>query len=498
MSHIQNTFMLLAPELVLFGWIMLVMMFDLFVQQKSSALRLIAMLGLITSALFSLRLQSETELASLHLAEQFASVVTVDRLALFLKTIILSLAAATLWFCDDAFEEKNPNPAEFYLLVMLASLGGCLCVSSQELITFFLAFELLSLPLYALTAYRRYQSKSAEAGLKYFLMGALSSAIMLFGMSWVFGSTGSTQLAQVVEVFQSQTSANHGLLLGLILIFVGLAFKVAAAPFHNWAPDAYSGAPTIVASFLSTAPKAAIVGFTIRLYWCQMGVTNQFYQLPMDWIVLFSILSLLSMFLGNLSALPQQDCKRILAYSGIAQIGYLFLGLTSCSKAFGAGSLGLGSTLFYLAGYVVANFLAWTSLALACKDRPDCTLKSLNGLWKRSPLLAFCLAISLMSLAGVPPLVGFAGKFGLFVSIYQAKLPFLMVFGVINSVIALFYYFKILKAAFFSDIAAPEGTIALNVPIRFGLQLFCFLIVVLGLSPSLLNTCQSIAISVLP
>jgi NADH-quinone oxidoreductase subunit N len=497
MSNIYQTLILLAPELVLFGWILLVMMLDLFANQKSSALRLIAMLGLITSALFTLRLQSETELGTLHLAEQFASVITVDRLALFLKTMMLSLAAATLWFCDDAFEEKNRNPAEFYLLVMLASLGGCLCVSSQELITFFLSFELLSLPLYVLTAYRRYQSKSSEAGLKYFLMGALSSAIMLFGMSWVLGSTGSTQLAQIVEVFQSQNSPSHGLLLGLILISVGLAFKVAAAPFHNWSPDAYSGAPTIVAAFLSTAPKAAIVGFTIRLYWCQLGVTNQFYQLPMDWIVLFSILSLLSMFIGNLSALPQTDCKRILAYSGVAQIGYLFLGLTSCSKAFGAGSLGLGSTLFYLAGYVIANFLAWTTLALACKDRGDCSLNSLAGLWKRSPLLAFCLAISLMSLAGVPPLVGFAGKFGLFVSIYQAKLPFLMVFGIINSVIALYYYFKILKAAFFGE-SESSDLIKLDLPIRLGLQILSFLIVVLGLSPNLLNNCQSIAISVLP
>lgn len=490
MSPLQQTLLVLLPEISLLLTIFVTLFFDLFTGMDRRSLRWMSMAGLVLSLMFTLQMQFGLEVQNVRLVEQVASVLIIDKMSLLLKSTVAFLALATLWFSDKALEDEEANNHEFSLLIMFASLGGMLCLSAAEFITFFLSFELLSLPLYCLAAYRRYQSRSAEAGLKYFVMGALSSAIMLFGMSWIFGATGSTQFMQIARAFETQTVPNHAFIVGILMVIVGLAFKVSAAPFHSWAPDVYVGAPTLVSGYLSTAPKAAIVGFILRLCWTQLNISGNF-NLPLDWLVLFAILSLLSMFIGNLTAVPQTDCKRILAYSGIAQIGYVLLGVVSCSTAYGAGALAFGATLYYVIGYTVANLLAWVSLALALKDQPQTNIDNLSGLVHRSPLLATCLVFSLMSLAGVPPLAGFVGKFGIFLSIYQAKLPFLVIFGIINSVISLYYYFRMLKSVFFGSTQAPA--IELSGSHRALLQLMCIGVFALGLWPGLLNLCQSIA-----
>jgi NADH-quinone oxidoreductase subunit N len=327
-----------------------------------------------------------------------------------IKAVILLLATLSVAFAHSSFREAEQNAGEFYALILFSTLGALLCVSSQDLLMFFVAFELLSLPLYMLCAFRRYHSPSAEAGLKYFINGALSSAILLYGISWLYGSLGTTHLPTIALRYAELEHAPAGLYLGCLMILAGLAFKVAAAPFHNWAPDVYSGAPPAVSVFLSTAPKVAMVGFIVRLFWGFLDGSGLYFQLGTDWVFIFVILSVVSMFVGNLSALPQTDVRKILAYSGIAQIGYLFLGLAACSQANPHPDKALAAVLFYVTVYGISNLGAWAVLTVVGRERENLDLNSLKGLHQRSPMLAACLALCLMSLAGVPPLSGIYGQ----------------------------------------------------------------------------------------
>ena len=499
MDTLVHTLILLSPELLVIITAFLVLATDLFARDTHKNIQACSVFGLFSAMVASIMLQFQPNvldpsvLASIQ--ENVSRVLALDGMAFYLKTLVLFLSLLACLLTYKSFDEEARHPGEFYCLILFATLGQLIAVSSRELVTFFIAFELVSLPLYMLAGFRRYDSRSSEAGIKYFLTGAMSSAIMLFGMSWVYGSLGTTEFVQMGGKIANLHSAPHATLVGLIMIAIGLSYKVSAAPFHNWAPDVYSGAPTVVVSYLSTAPKAAMVGVLLRLFWGSLNVGSTTFAFSADWVLIFAILSLLSMFVGNLSALAQTDVKRMLAYSGVGQIGYLFLGLASCSIQFGAGYQGAGATLFYAAAYTISNFLAWAAVYLACYSAPDCNIERFNGLAKRSPLVAAALLIGFMSLAGVPPLVGFVGKFSLFRAIYEARLPFLVVFGILNSVISLYYYFKVLRAAYFVETDASP--LFLTISQRVVLQLTLGLVILLGLWPGLLEYSLGIARAVI-
>jgi len=404
-------------------------------------------------------------------------VLVVDPMALFFQGIIVVLTLLAVLLSHRSFQEEGRHSAEYYALLLFVAVGEMLAVSSIELLTFFVAFELLSLPLYMLAAFRRYNSRSAEAGLKYFLTGALASALMLYGFSFVYGTLGTTQFAEFSHRIPAEGS--HALLLGLLLVLAGMAFKVAAAPFHNWAPDVYEGAPPAVVAYMSSAPKAAMTAVLLRFFWMSLDAPGN-YLFPQDWGIIFSVLAMLSMTIGNLAALNQTSVPRLLAYSGIAHIGYLLLGIASCSSQQG-GKVGFAACMYYAAAYVFANLAAWGVLVVMQQNGRTLDIQGFKGLAHASPLLALVLMISLMSLAGVPPLAGFVGKFYVFRVAYDAGMPLVVLIAIVNSVISLFYYFRVLRAAYFSD--APEGPVSLTFRQRLVLQGCLLTVVVIGLWP---------------
>lgn len=487
-SHLLVQF---TPEVAVLVTIVWVILSDLFLSRHPSGLWRQCFLGLAAATMGAAFLcQVSTPTADLPLP--IGRVLIVSQLTSTLKFVVLLLSTLAVVFSYKSFEETERHAGEYYALILFSTLGGLLCISSQDLALFFISFELLSLPLYMLCGFRRYNSASAEAGLKYFVNGALSSALMLYGISWIYGSMGSTHLPTILANYHAMEGAPQGFLLGCLLVLSGLAFKVAVAPFHAWAPDVYTGAPPAVSTFLASAPKVTMIGFVIRLFWQYLDVPGGAFNLPVDWVFLFAVLSAGSMFVGNLSALPQTDVRKIFAYSGIAQMGYLFLGLAACNNPHREQSL--AAVIFYTGVYGLSNLGAWAVLAVLARSQDRFDLDSLRGLHQRNPVLAACLALCLMSLAGVPPLSGFMGKFYLFRAIYESGLPFLVVLGILNSVISLFYYFKVLKAAYFVE--AEEGASAgptLPMAQQLAFQLCLWSNVVLGLWPGVIAEVERVA-----
>ena len=488
------TFQQMTPEAAVLLTLVWVIISDLFLPPNPRRLwnqAFVGLSGATIAALLLYRLPTPAQ----QLVPSIQGVFLASTLTSGLKSLVLLLATLSVAFSLRSFAEAERHAGEYYALILFSTLGALLCISSQDLLMFFVSFELLSLPLYMLCGFRRYDSLSAEAGLKYFVNGALSSALLLYGISLLYGSLGSTHLPTLAERYSQLEHASAGLYVGCLMILAGLAFKVAAAPFHNWSPDVYTGAPPAVSTFLSTAPKVAMVGFIVRLFWGYLDGSGAYFEFSRDWVFIFTILSVISMFVGNLSALPQRDVRKILAYSGIAQIGYLFMGLVAlCSHSNPHPDKALSALLFYLTVYALSNLGAWAVVTVVARESERVDLDSLRGLHRRSPVLAACLALCLMSLAGVPPLSGFTGKFYLFRAIYESKLPFLVVLGILNSVISLFYYFKVLKAAYFVEAEEGGPTFPVLPAVQhLAVQVCLWSNVVLGLWPGLIREVDRVA-----
>lgn len=335
------------------------------------------------------------------------------------------------------------DKGEYYLLLIVAVFGMNLMALSADLIMLYLAVETASLALYMLVGFLR-ENKSAEAGFKYFLFGAAASAVMLYGFSLLYGFTGQTNLYTIGAALLAGNLPLPALTGAAILILIGLGFKVAAVPFHFWAPDVYEGAPTPVTAFISVASKAAGFAVLARLMLAVFPVVQ------VHWVSLVMALSILTMTLGNLLAVPQKNIKRLLAYSSIAQAGYALIGLVIISPA------GLAATIFYLAMYTATNLVAFGVIILVTQAAGSDDISAFAGLSRRSPALALVLLVALLSLAGIPPLAGFMGKFLVFVAAVQRGVVVLAVIGVLNSIIGLYYYLNIVKAVYLYP-PAPES-----------------------------------------
>lgn len=478
-----------SPEAALVVTLAFLLLSDLFLGTNPRRLWTLALIGLGGASIAAIDLAvTSVKHGCGPLPESLSHTFACSGLIALIKAGLLLLALLSVAFSHRSLPDGNRDAAEYYMLLLFATLGATLTVSSQDLLMFFISFELLSLPLYILCGFRRYDSASAEAGLKYFINGALSSALLLYGISMIYGAVGSTHLPTIAEHCAALPGLSAALLLGSLLLLVGVGFKVSAAPFHNWAPDVYSGAPPVVSIFLATVPKVAMVAFGLRLFWTYLASQGvYFFHLQTDWALIFSILSVLSMFVGNLSALPQTDVRKIFAYSGVAQIGYIFMGLAACSSWNPHPERGISAVLFYSLVYALSNLGAWGVLTLAGRETRRYDLTSLRGLSQRQPLLGACLALCLMSLAGVPPLSGFVGKFYLFRAIYESQAPALVVFGILNSVISLFYYFKVLKAAYFVEPGEDGFPSALHPVQRLAVQVCLWSNLVIGLWPGLMQ-----------
>lgn len=415
-------------------------------------------------------------------------VLVFDTMSAVLSAIAVFLAFLCVGISWGSFEEEQASSAEYYSLLMASTIGAVLVVHVKELLTFFIAFELLSIPLYMLVGFRRYHRKSAEAGLKYFLSGALSTAIFLFGASWIYGGSGSTNYDAIVSGMGQHPQP---VLLGLLMVMAAFAFKLSAAPFHMWAPDTYEGAPIPVAAFLSSVPKVVMLGAAIRLFGSVSSVLEN------ETMILLSTLSVLSILLGNMVALTQKEVTRLAAYSGVAQIGYLLIGLSTLMGALGHANFelanqSLGAMLFYLVIYTVTNVAFWLILLMVSKTRGSTDLDAFNGLAKTSPPLALALLVALFSLAGVPPLAGFVGKLYLFRAALYVQ-PLMAIFGVVGSILSLVYYFGILRRCYFLEPAEDAGPLEVSKSSLGLLWIMLSLTLVGGLYPGFAQVCMRVA-----
>ncbi|MEM6307834.1 MAG: NADH-quinone oxidoreductase subunit NuoN, partial [Pseudomonadota bacterium] len=359
-----------------------------------------------------------------------------DAFARFAKVVILLSAAIVLIISQDYMKQHDILRFEYPILVVLAVVGMMVMVSASDLIVLYMGLELQSLALYVVAALRRDHTQSTEAGLKYFVLGALSSGLLLYGASLVYGFSGTTTFAGIVAA--TSEGSNVGLLVGLVFVLSGLAFKVSAAPFHMWTPDVYEGSPTPITAFFATAPKMAAMALFARV------VHDAFGGVMGDWQQVVAALAVVSMFLGAFAAIGQTDLKRLLAYSSIAHMGFALMGLAA-GTAFGVQAM-----LIYMAIYVTMNICAFSILLTMSRDgRPVSDIASLHRLSEHDPLKAICVLVLMFSLAGVPPLVGFFGKFYVLRAAFDGGLEWLAVAGVIASVIGAFYYIRIVYFMYF-------------------------------------------------
>jgi NADH-quinone oxidoreductase subunit N len=383
-----------------------------------------------------------------HAGPVFDGLLAADLFASFGKAIIFPASAVAIIAAHGWFERGSEHASEYSVLIVFAAVGMSVMVSATSLISLYVGLELNSLASYVLASYLRTDERSAEAGLKYFVLGALASGILLYGISLLYGFTGTTNFTGLAAAF-GREAPSLGLLFGLVFVLAGLAFKISAVPFHMWTPDVYEGAPTPVTTFFASAPKVAGVLLSVRLCIDGLGPATDAWRQ----IVIFAALA--SIFLGAIAAFGQTNIKRLLAYSSINNVGFALIGLAA------AGPQGTSSVLFYMAIYVIMTVGAFLCV-LWMRDETGAQVESivsLSGLSQRQPALAAALAIFMFSLAGVPPLFGFWPKLLVFNAAVHAGYVALAVAGILGAVIGAYYYLKIVKVMYMDDPAAPYGRV---------------------------------------
>lgn len=423
---------LLTPELILAVGAMVLLMIGVYSNSRSSTL-------VTTLAVLVMAAAAAWLLFSVGEGKAFGNSFVVDPFARFMKVLTLAGAAVTLVMSVGFAKAEKFDSFEYPVLVMLSSTGMLLMASANDMIALYLSFELQSLALYIVAAINRDSLRSSEAGLKYFVLGALGTGMMLYGISLVYGYTGSIDFNVIA---QTLTGAERqvGLLFGLVFILAGLVFKISAAPFHMWTPDVYEGAPTPVTAFFAVAPKVATMALILRL------VMEAFQPSAADWQQIIVFVSIASMALGSFAAIGQRNFKRLMAYSSIGHMGFALVGLASNSEA------GVRGVIIYMLIYVAMTLGTFAFIiAMRRKEGQVETIGDLAGLSRTNPVMATILTILLFSLAGIPPLAGFWAKWYVFLAAINAELYTLAVIGVLSSVVAAFYYLRIIKIMWFDE-----------------------------------------------
>jgi NADH-quinone oxidoreductase subunit N len=466
---------LLAPELTLAASAILVILLDLFIQRKGW-LVVVSIIGVVVAGGFTMAIWGGSSQAI------FNNMLAVDNFALFFKLLFLIIAALVILASVDYVSKFSRFQGEYYTLVLLSALGMMLMAATAELISIYMALELTSISLYVLAGFLK-DPKSTEASLKYLLLGAVASAVLLFGMALVFGFTGKTQLGEIARVIQSLSLsgvlASPGLILGMVLMVAGFGFKIAAIPFHMWVPDVYEGAPTPVTAYLSVASKAAGFAIILRVFYSAFGLPS---WLSLDWGLIFAVLAAIGMTLGNIIAIPQTNIKRMLGYSSIAQAGYLMVGLATVGLAPAADILGRSGLLFFLASYAVTNLGAFIAIIAISNKLDSDLIQDYSGMSRRAPLLALALTLCLISLIGMPPAAGFMAKFYIFSGAVKHGLLWLVVIAVINSVISAYYYLRVVKVMWLGE-PVSEEKVPSSGALRFALSISCLGVLLLGIIP---------------
>ncbi len=441
---------LLLPELILTALALVVLVIDLSLAPgKKQSLTWITFAGILV-AMAGIWPATQTSAS-----QTLSGMVSSDGFSIFFKVLFLTVAALITLASGPYLQQKRLPVGEFYILLLSATLGMMFMSGSRDLITIYLGLELASITSYILAGLLREDPKSNEAAIKYFLNGAMASAVLLFGLSLVYGLTGETHLDIIGKVLNGDIS--HWPIVGVALVFLvaGFGFKMAAAPFHLWTPDAYEGAPTLVTAFFAVGPKAGAMAAVLRAFTIGFAASSG------RWTELFAILAVVSMFFGNLTALWQTNVKRMMAYSSIAHIGYLLVGVTVATTV-----PGVASVMFYLLAYAVMTLGAFAVILAVDAFGPGDQVGNYAGLATRSPLLAWGLTLFFVSMIGIPPTGGFMGKFYLFSAAVQNGYVWLAVVMAINSAISVGYYYGIVKEMFVgkpletTSVKAPAGVTA--------------------------------------
>jgi len=456
---------LIIPELFLTISILILLMIGVFYKNSFNLIFKLSMIVLLATFILLFNHSVDTS------AKLFNNSYTIDYLSLFMKALTLVACIFVMLSSFDYIKLIGINKIEYPILILSATLGMMIMISSYDLIVFYMGLELQSLSLYVLASFNRDNYRSTEAGLKYFVLSALSSGLLLYGCSLIYGFSGSTNFDLIA---QNINQLNTGSIFGIVFILVGLAFKVSAVPFHMWAPDVYEGSPTSVTAFFAIVPKVAALTVFIRFLYVP------FINLVDQWQMIIIFISLASMILGAVAAIGQTNLKRLMAYSAIGHMGYALAGLATGSNE------GIQSTVIYLSIYLIMNLGIFSCIfMMKRKDIFYEDIQDLSGLSKNHPIISICLLLLLFSLAGIPPLAGFFAKFHVFMAVIKVEMYTLAIIGLITTVISAFYYLRIIKIIYFDD---PKEIFEIDQ--NFGLKVSLFLstmiILIYFIYPSLL------------
>jgi len=460
----MQTVIYIFPELFLSFSIMTLLMIGVFLKKSYKLINILTITSLIFTTALVLNQQDET-------IKIFNNSYIVDNLSNLMKVITLLFCIFVLFSSREYVKINNIDKIEYPILILTSVLGMILMISSYDLIVFYLGLELQSLSLYILASFKRENERSTEAGLKYFVLSALATGLLLYGSSLIYGFTGSTNF----EIISKNLDSNNiGAVFGIVFIIIGLAFKVSAVPFHMWTPDVYEGAPTSVTSFFALIPKIAAITVFIRfMYVPFLNVIDQ-------WQTIIVFISIASMILGATAAIGQKNIKRLMAYSSIGHMGYALAGLATGTNS------GIQSTIIYLIIYLTMNLGAFGCIFMLKRENIFYeNINDLSGLSKNHPLLALSFLIILFSLAGIPPLAGFFAKFYIFMSVIETKMYTLAIIGLLTTVISAFYYLRIVKIIYFDK---PKKPFEINYDwgLKISLILSSILVLIYFIYPSVL------------
>lgn len=466
---------LLTSEIAIVLLAVLLICFDLLLPRQESrrSLGYLAVCGILGVLLYT-----STQYGTVGTV--YRDFFVVDSLALFFKQIFLLATLLTILFSFDYVEKFTESSGEFYALLLFALLGMMIMASAHDLLTVFIGLEIMAVVFYVLVGFDLAKIKSSEAGIKYLILGSASSAVLLYGISWVYGFTGSLLFKEIA----ANMAASPAILMGLGLITVGFCFKLSIVPFHMWAPDVYEGAPTPITALLAMGSKAAAFAVLMRVF------LVAFAGLKLYWAPVLSALAALSMIVGIVVAIWQTGIKRMLAYSSVAQAGYILSGMLAANAA------GVKGMLFYIVLYMIATVGAFAVVVAVEEHSGSDAIEAFNGLSHKSPLLALTMTISLISMAGIPPLAGFAGKLYLFMAIAGQGYLWLVILGFVMSMISVYYYILVVKAMY-SRSAGDEGRLYVSGPLRLVAMVSMFVTLFIGIYPEPLAELANAAARVL-
>lgn len=462
------------PEMVVLATACIALLADLFLRDRYKSISyFISCIGLVVAALVSFFYIGMYKVITLN------GLFISDDVAHLMKFFIYLTVLLSFIYSRNYIDERQMPSGDYYVLGMFSTLGMMILVSAHSLLTIFLGLELLSLPLYAMTAIRRTDGDSSEAAMKYFVMGSIASAMLLYGISLIYGATGKLDLLEVANAIAATWQQQNALLsFALVFIISGVAFKLAAVPFHMWAPDVYQGAPSSVTLFLSAAPKIAAMGMAFRLF------TIGLIDISSQWQQILLVITILSTGLGNLFAVVQTSIKRLLAYSAISHIGYALFGVLAASTS------GYSAALYYILVYSITSAAAFGLIVLMSSQGMEIdNVDDLKGLSKRSPWLAFMMMIIMFSMAGVPPTVGFLTKLLVLKALVDVQMTWVAVVGLFFTVIGAYYYLRIVKLMYF-DKPVHDEPVIMNKANLMVFSFNCLSLIYLGIFPgALIVTC---------